>query len=171
MVIHTIEPFLDTFDRMRGRTLRVWACVPEDHVEWRPAPGRFSFGDVLRHLVGMERHLYVDVARGRPPAYPGHGEALASGREGVLAYADRLHGEARGLLAGMTPDDLGRRVPGPAGGSMTAWKLLRAMAEHEAHHRGQVYLMLGLLGVPTPPVLGMTAEEVLAVSGESAPPT
>lgn len=169
MEIHAIEPFLSHFDRMRGRTLRVWACVPEDRVEWRPAPGRLSFGDVLRHLVGMERHLYVEVAQGRPPAYPGHAEALASGHDGVLAYADRLHGEAVGLLVRMTPDELQRRVPGPAGGAMTAWKLLRAMAEHEAHHRGQVYLMLGLLGVPTPPVLGMTAEEVLAASGAAGP--
>ena len=113
----------------------------------------------------MERHLYVEVAQGRPPAYPGHDETLASGHAGVLAYADRLHREAVTLLAQMTPGDLGRRVPGPAGGAITSWKLLRAMAEHEAHHRGQVYLALGLLGVPTPPVLGMTAEEVLAASG------
>ena len=171
METYAIEPFLDYFERMRGRTLRVWACVPEDRVEWRPAPGRFSFGDVLRHLVGMERHLYVEVAQGLPPAYLGHGEALASGHAGVLAYADRLHREAVDALTPMTPEALGRRVPGPAGGAMTAWKLLRAMAEHEAHHRGQVYLMLGLLGVPTPPVLGMTAEEVLAASRASGLPT
>lgn len=164
MEVHDAGAFLAYWERVRGRTLRVWACVPEDRVEWRPGSGRFSFGDVLRHLAGMERHLYVEVARGRPPAYPGHGEALASGHAGVLAYADRLHREAVALLAPMTPEELRRRVPGPAGGTMTAWTLLRAMVEHEAHHRGQVYLMLGLLGVPTPPVFGMTSEEVIAAS-------
>jgi uncharacterized damage-inducible protein DinB len=36
------------------------------------------------------------------------------------------------------------------------------MIEHEAHHRGQIYLMLGLHGVPTPPIYGLTSEEVAA---------
>jgi uncharacterized damage-inducible protein DinB len=38
------------------------------------------------------------------------------------------------------------------------------MVEHEAHHRGQIYLMLGLLNVPTPPLYGMTSEQVQARS-------
>jgi uncharacterized damage-inducible protein DinB len=36
------------------------------------------------------------------------------------------------------------------------------MIEHEAHHRGQLYLMLGLRGVPAPPLYGLTSEEVAA---------
>ena len=35
------------------------------------------------------------------------------------------------------------------------------MVEHEAHHRGQTYLMLRLLDVPTPAIFGLTSEEVL----------
>ena len=35
------------------------------------------------------------------------------------------------------------------------------MTEHEAHHRGQLYLMLRLLGVPTPPLYGLTEEQLL----------
>ena len=38
------------------------------------------------------------------------------------------------------------------------------MLEHEAHHRGQIYLMLGMLGVATPPIYGLTSEEVRARS-------
>jgi uncharacterized damage-inducible protein DinB len=34
------------------------------------------------------------------------------------------------------------------------------MVEHECHHRGQLYLMLGLWGVPAPPLYGLTSEEV-----------
>jgi len=33
------------------------------------------------------------------------------------------------------------------------------MVEHEIHHRGQLYTYLGLLGVPTPPLYGLTAEQ------------
>jgi len=38
------------------------------------------------------------------------------------------------------------------------------MIEHEAHHRGQIYLMLGMRGVATPPIYGLTSEEVKARS-------
>jgi uncharacterized damage-inducible protein DinB len=34
------------------------------------------------------------------------------------------------------------------------------MAEHEAHHRGQIYLYLSILGVETPPIFGLTSEQV-----------
>jgi uncharacterized damage-inducible protein DinB len=36
------------------------------------------------------------------------------------------------------------------------------MFEHEAHHRGQLYEMLGVRGVPTPPLYGLTSEELIA---------
>jgi uncharacterized damage-inducible protein DinB len=35
------------------------------------------------------------------------------------------------------------------------------MIEHEAHHRGQLYLMLGLLEVKTPPLFGLREDEVV----------
>jgi uncharacterized damage-inducible protein DinB len=38
------------------------------------------------------------------------------------------------------------------------------MVEHEAHHRGQLYMMLSMLGVATPPLYGLTEEEVRAKS-------
>ena len=34
------------------------------------------------------------------------------------------------------------------------------MVEHEAHHRGQLYLYLALLHVPTPPLYGPSSEQV-----------
>jgi uncharacterized damage-inducible protein DinB len=45
---------------------------------------------------------------------------------------------------------------------MQTAKWLRAMVEHEVYHRGQLYLYLGLLGVPTPPLYGLTSEQVRA---------
>jgi uncharacterized damage-inducible protein DinB len=48
----------------------------------------------------------------------------------------------------------------PEGTKLTTWKWLRMMPEHEIHHRGQIYTMLGMLDVPTPPLYGMTSAEV-----------
>jgi uncharacterized damage-inducible protein DinB len=32
--------------------------------------------------------------------------------------------------------------------------------EHEVHHRAQIYVYLGMLGIATPPIYGLTSEEV-----------
>jgi uncharacterized damage-inducible protein DinB len=82
----------------------------------------------------------------------------------VIEFLDRMHREAMEVFGGLGDDDLKLKCVTPAGSPITVWKWLRAMTEHEIHHRGQIYLMLGLLGVPTPPLYGLTSEEVRARS-------
>jgi uncharacterized damage-inducible protein DinB len=38
------------------------------------------------------------------------------------------------------------------------------MAEHEAHHRGQLYLMASHRGRPVAPLFGLTEEQLAAAS-------
>ena len=155
---------LDYLDRMHARTRRVVACIPAEGLEWTPAPGRWTAGDQVRHLAGIERWMYAETVSGRPSRYPGHGRDLADGLPAVLSYFDGLHAEARELFAALTPDQWTGHVTTPAGAPITTWKWLRAMVEHEAHHRGQLYFTLGLLGVPTPPIFGLTEPELRAQS-------
>ncbi|MEO1587753.1 MAG: DinB family protein [Bacteroidota bacterium] len=63
----------------------------------------------------------------------------------------------------LSPRDLRHKVRTPAGIEITLWKWLRAMLEHEIHHRGQLYMYLAILGIQTPPLYGLTSEEVAAV--------
>jgi uncharacterized damage-inducible protein DinB len=160
MEIASPAAFLEYWEGVRARTLRVAACIPPERLEWAPREGAFTFGDVLRHLAAIERWMFAENARGAPSRYPGHGPELADGWDAVHAYLHRMHAESVAILAALTPEDLRRKTTTPAGVSITAWKWLRAMVEHEVHHRGQLYLMLGLLGVPTPPIYGLTSEEV-----------
>lgn len=41
------------------------------------------------------------------------------------------------------------------------------MPEHEIHHRGQIYAMLGMLDVEVPPLYGLTEREVFANSEQA----
>lgn len=49
MEIQTIAPFLDYFEKIRRRTVRVARCIPADLLEWTYAPGKFTFGDEVHH--------------------------------------------------------------------------------------------------------------------------
>jgi len=163
-----LPTFLEYLDRVHTRTRRVVACIREEDLEWAPAPGRWTAGDQVRHLVGIERWMYAETVHGRPSRYPGHGRELADGLPAVLAYYDELHTESRALFGALTPAQWVGRVATPAGAPITAWKWLRAMIEHEAHHRGQLYFTLGLKGVPTPPIYGLSEPELLAHSAHGA---
>jgi uncharacterized damage-inducible protein DinB len=156
--------FLDYWPSIRARTKRVAACIPDDQLEWSVTPGQWTFGDLLRHLGGIERGMYAETVSGRPSAYPGHGPDLAVGSAAVTAYLDRCHAESMEIFRGLTPEQWEGKCLTPAGTPITTWKWLRAMVEHEAHHRGQIYMMLGMLGVKTPPLYGLTEEEVKARS-------
>jgi uncharacterized damage-inducible protein DinB len=164
MEITRVASFVEYLDRVHGRTRRVVDCVREEDLEWRAGPGRFTAGETIRHLAGIERHMYAETVHGRPTRYPGHGRDLADGLAATVAYYDQLHTEARELFASLTDARLAEKCETPAGTPITVGKWLRAMIEHEAHHRGQLYFILGLRGVPTPPIYGLTAEEVHTMS-------
>lgn len=160
----SITQFLEYWAGVRLRTRRVVERIPPERLEWSYRPGRFSLGDLVRHLATIERYLYAETVSGRPSRYRGCGRELAEGHAAVLEFLDRLGAESRAIFAQLTDADLERKCLTPAGTPITTWKWLRAMVEHEAHHRGQLYLMLGMLEVETPPLYGLTAEEVQARS-------
>ncbi len=170
MEIGRLDTFLRYFSNIRGRTMRVIACVPAERLEWRPKDGAFSFGDLIRHLAAAERWMFAENVAGRPSRYPGHGPELAEGMPAVLAYMERMHAEAMEIFGALGPGELARPCTTP-GGELTTWKWLRAMVEHEVHHRGQIYLMLNQLGVSTPPLYGLTSEEVRARSVSGGDPS
>jgi len=164
MEIRTIEPFLKYFGNVRERTMRVARCIPPDKIDWSYAPGKFTLGDLLRHLAVAERHMFAENAQGKTSRYTTHGKELADGLENILAFMEKLHAESMEIFSRFTGEDLQRKCKTPGGGKIQVGNWLRSMVEHEVHHRGQIYLYLGILGVPTPPLYGLTSEEVRARS-------
>lgn len=160
MEIHSVEEYLAYFQNIRRRTMNLAACVPEQQIEWRPKPRAFSIGDTLRHIVAMERWMFAENVAGRPARYAGCDVDLAEGHAAVIDYMRRMHDESVMIIAALSPDDLRGTCTVPGGAELPVWKWLRAMIEHEVHHRGQIYLMLGMLGVSTPPLYGLTEQQV-----------
>ena len=168
MEIATIQPFLDYFERVRERTMKLVKCIPPDKLEWRYREDKFTLGDLARHLVTIERYLFAESVRGGRNAYPGCGRELADGYESVLRYMESMHAESMAIFTTIKDEDLNRKVLAADGSSITMWKLLRSMIEHEAHHRGEMYVYLGMLGVAVPPLYGLTSEQVREIAAKNA---
>jgi uncharacterized damage-inducible protein DinB len=160
MEITSVSSFLDYYEKIRQRTLCVVRCIPPDQIEWSYMPGKFTVGDLTRHICAIERYLYAENARQQKSSYPGHGRELADGYDAILQYMTRTHQESVKIFSELKDADLQEKCINPDGSAITIWKWLRAMVEHEIHHRGQIYLYLAMMNVPTPPLFGLTSEEV-----------
>jgi uncharacterized damage-inducible protein DinB len=160
MEIKTIQPFLQYLGNVRERTMRVARCIPPDKIDWTYAPGKFTLGDLLRHVAVVERYMWAETVQGKPARYTTHGKELADGYENIISFMEKLHAESVEIFSRLTDEGLQRKCQTPDSAPITTWKWLRLMIEHEIHHRGQIYLYLAILGVPTPPLYGLTSEQV-----------
>ena len=152
--------FLDYYRKVKGRTRRLLPLLPEDRLEWRYRAGVFSPGDIVRHLALLERWMFAENVQFRPSQYSGCGVEYAEGAEAVEQLYVSLGDESEKIFANLSDADLQRKCQTPAGIEIRLWKWLRAMIEHEAHHRGQLYMYLSLLEIPSPPLYGLTSEQV-----------
>src|SRR2546428_1578892 len=100
METRSIEPFLEYWRTIRGRTRRVVTCIPPDRMEWSPHPGKFTFGDLVRHLATIERYMYAETVAGRPSRYAGCGRHLAEGFEAVVGFPGSSGGGIAGVFRG-----------------------------------------------------------------------
>lgn len=161
MELTDINTFVSYYSRIKDRTRRLFPCIPPDKAEWTFKKGRFTIGDIIRHLALTERFMYVENVKGRPSLYEGCGPSYADGLDNIVKYYDELHQESKDTLSTLTTEELNQKCQTPGGHQVTTWKLLRAMVEHEVHHRGQLYTYLSMLDIKTPPIFGLTSEEVI----------
>ena len=155
-----VTEFVNYFDRIRERTMRVAAVIPPEKIDWTYREGKFTLGDLLRHLAAIERWMFAENSQRRPSRYPGHGRELADGYDDIIDYMKRKHEESMSIFRSLTDEDLEKKCMTPGCVELRVAKWLRSMVEHEVHHRGQIYMYLGMLDIPTPPIYGLTEEEV-----------
>jgi len=164
MEITSVKSFLDYYGRVRERTNRLIDVIRPEHLDFAYMPGKFTVGDEIRHIAAIERYMFAETVAGRRSAYRGCGKELADGYEKVLKYFNDLHLESLEIFGALGDEDLKRKCATPGGAMMAIWKWLRVMVEHEIQHRGELYIYLNLLKVKTPPMFGMTSEEIQALS-------
>ncbi|NET33237.1 MAG: DinB family protein [Cyanothece sp. SIO1E1] len=161
MEISDIQSFVKYYSRIKKRTSRLFDYIPKDKMEWTYQVGKFTIGDLIRHLANIERFMYAETVQFKESGYQGCGIEFAEGYEAVVDYYRKMHEESLAIFLSLSQEDLHKKCKTPAGTEITIWKWLRAMVEHEVHHRGQLYTYLAILGVKTPPIFGLTSEEVI----------
>ena len=158
----SIDGFLRYFRSVNKRAVRDIAALPPEADGWRPEAGEgenaWSINQLIGHMAGSR--LYF------ASAYRGEGWISlpapdVSRRE---LWAPALEESAKRfeeLVAG-TPDDWLERCVQmiDTDGSLTGWRILMMMLEHDIHHRSQIDTYAGLNGWEPPDIYGRSAEQV-----------
>ena len=168
-MITDIAAYLKFFDSVRRRTERDVAALPPQAAAWKPpvsdGEAGWSIGYIVGHIGGSR--LYF------ASAYRGEGWITARPE---IDYADQatwlpwLRSSAERFVALLreTPNEwLARRVEMiDTPGSLSGWRMLRRMLEHEVHHRSQIDTYAGMQGWPVPDIFGRSAETITALQSE-----
>jgi uncharacterized damage-inducible protein DinB len=134
----------------RRRSRRIWQAIPEEKSRWRPEGAVLTVAEVVQHVAEADQFwmnairgdLYRDVAESVAPA-------VSLAREIEIAEARRA--ELLDWISALPPEEFERVVEiAKYHVRQQVAFILSRLADHEAHHRGQliVYLRLGGLSVP-----------------------
>ncbi|MEQ8524737.1 DinB family protein [Gracilimonas sp.] len=164
MTIDSVSSFIDYYHNIRKRTDRLLSVIQPEHLDWTYSEGKFTIADIIRHIAAIERYMYAETVIGNPSRYKGCDKKLADGYEEVMAFYKISRQESLEVFQSLNDEDLKKKCLIPGRTKITIWKWLRAMVEHEVHHRGQLYIYLNMIGVETPPMFGMTEEELRKVN-------
>ncbi len=164
MHIRQTQDFLPYYQKIKKRTLTVVLRIPESQLDYRPHPNKFSLGDLARHIILIERDLYIPGLKNRRSSYKGCDSSYAESLVDIHRLYESTMYQLETLLQGQPPNYYSEKCSLPNGNTIRREKWLRLMLEHEIHHRGQIYLLLSHLGVPIPQIFEMSSEDVIRLS-------
>ncbi|HVL90091.1 MAG TPA: DinB family protein [Actinomycetota bacterium] len=166
--------FLGWFEGVHRRTLRDVVLLPEAAERWLPpAPDpesgvAWGVPDLVRHLC--EGRLYFTGAfLNRGWIWDTWESELATRAEWSEALESSF-AAVRDALEGLPPEAMTCRIELIAAPDRTisAWRALMMMAEHEIAHRAQIGAYAGLNGWPVAQIFDRTNEWVRSQRGDEA---
>jgi uncharacterized damage-inducible protein DinB len=149
-----VSPLINNWNRVHQQTVRLMSTAPSDKFDWKTCDSAMTLGELMNHLYLAEAGL-TNAALTGAFSTSGGPEAKATTEEVVAAF-EKSHAEQIARVAALTPEQLQEEIMpfGEKAGRMTRKSLLSLLAEHEVHHRGQLYVYLRMLGVEVPALYG-----------------
>jgi uncharacterized damage-inducible protein DinB len=129
----------------RGALLDLLETVPNDKGDFAAWEGGLSFHKLADHLSGSTNRMPAMLA-GETPAKVEPSADFAAAKERLKASAE----SARALMAGLSDAQLSSIIEAFGGNKMPVSVLVEFLISHEAHHKGQAWMMARMIGVQPP---------------------
>lgn len=156
-MFRSIEDFAADWAGERASTTKVLRALRDDALPQPVVPGGRTAGSLAWHIVQtlpeMLGHAGLSVAGpGQDERQPGAAAEIASAYESAAADLERA------VRDGWTDDMLGEEVS-MYGQRWTRATVLSVLIRHEAHHRGQLTVLMRQAGLAVPGCYGPSREE------------
>lgn len=140
------------WDEVRTELYRALDLVSDDQLDFVPREGLRSLGDVARHIPETEEGWFrygIDHAYDKWPDYSKADYPTVASIKTLLA---EVHAKTDAYLETLNLDDLNREVEMPWNEPVSLSWIIWHVIDHELHHRGEIFLMLGLMGIEAPAI-------------------
>lgn len=141
------------WDEVRRELFRALDMLTDDQLNFVPREGLWSLGEVVRHIASAEEGWFRYQIERKYDEWPEDYTAadyptVAS----VKALLSDVHARTEAYLETLSLDDLDQQIDTPRGEHIPLWWIIWHVIDHELHHRGEVFLMLGLMGLEAPDI-------------------
>jgi uncharacterized damage-inducible protein DinB len=147
----TLDILISNWERIRSKLLETIDCFQEQDLAFSPADGLWTARELMLHIAHEERgevgYGILQELEEWPPVYgTGDYETIRDVKE----LLTDVHNQTLDYLKTLTYDDLRRTISTPWNEDYLLGDMLAHVIEHEVHHRGELSLILGLIGRVAP---------------------
>ena len=133
---------------VRDGLLQTLDKLTDEQLDFVPREGLWSPGTVARHIANAEEGWFRYAATRELTEWPAEYTTEDYPTvDSVKALLTEVHARTQAYLATVDVTDLDRSLQMPWGSNLPLRWIIWHVLEHEIHHRGEISLMLGLLGV------------------------
>ena len=140
-----------------GQIFRHWTQVRRDlnltiekfseaELSYAPFPGSWPAGQIMLHIADCEDNWLHGVVRGEFTPWIFYEFSAYPTRTAILEMLEKAHARTAAFLESLDERDLARKYLIPDGPEISLYWIIWHVLEHEIHHRGELSLILGLLG-------------------------
>lgn len=137
---------------VRRGLVRALDSLADEQLEFVPREGLWSLGTVARHIAVAEEGWFRYVVIRERDGWPDYAVEDYPTVESIKGLLADVRARTVAYLEGIDVADVDRVIETPWGEKLSIREIVWHVLEHEIHHRGEIYLMLGLLGMEAPDV-------------------
>ena len=144
----------DVFGNWQATRLGLYQALDkltDDQLKFVPRTGLWSLGETARHIAEAEADWIGIIVPHEIDTWPKYPAGQYTTVAAIKQLLEEVHQRTLAYLNGKTEADLDRVIDQPWG-TITVGCVVWHVLEHEIHHRGEIYLMLGLQGMEAPDV-------------------
>jgi uncharacterized damage-inducible protein DinB len=152
----TVNDFLQEWKQEAAITQKVLDALTDESLNQEVAPGLYSIGSVAWHVTGAVFYFPSQVGiRFEAPDLQKEAPSAAEISETYKLVSSRL---AEAVSAQVTDEKMNEMV-NLFGMDMPVQAVLRLLIQHQAHHRGQLTVLMRQADLKVPGVYGPSKEE------------